>query len=285
VTALALSFDHTYVASGHATGYIQLYDLSSPATPARTVVPTTISVVATGRKEGHIQGSRIVSIGFIAGRHTRIVSADEHGLSFFHKLGKVLFVEAPDILRILGKYELGEHAVGGEKRRKKARYSVLSMIPLPLGPQSHPTDTYNVIALLTPTKLVVVGLKPTPRTWIKCVRAHTGRSRDKTKGVLSWYPSVPIEKDGEQSKNEKKVLDDVGTNPLLLYTWGERLHILRLSEHKTKQTPLNSKGVKGAEVEVGEIAYEDGGSWTAESEILAAQWLNVNVRRPATLHD
>lgn len=279
VTSLALSFDHTYVASGHATGYIQLYDLKVPATPARTVPPTTLSIVATGRKEGHIQGSRIISIGFVAGRHTALVSADEHGLSFFHKLGKVLFVEAPDILRILGKYELGEYASpsGGAPIRKKPRYSVLCMAPLPLGTQSHPTDAYNAIALLTPTKLVVVGLKPTPRTWFKCTRVQTGKSKDKFRGSLAWFPSVSS---GDKDVGEgtvSKLVEVAGTRPVLLYTWGETLHILRLVERKFTQVIPRPGGGKPKETEIGEIHYEDTDSWAADGDILAAQWLNVNV--------
>ncbi|EEB95823.1 hypothetical protein MPER_05150 [Moniliophthora perniciosa FA553] len=118
VTALALSHDHTYIASGHSTGHIQLFDLRNPQSPARFVPPTTINIVASGRKEGHIEGSRIVSIGFVAARHTALVSADEHGLSFYHSLGKVLFVEAPDILRILGKYPLDD-SVGSNAPQDK----------------------------------------------------------------------------------------------------------------------------------------------------------------------
>ncbi|KAI0245579.1 hypothetical protein BJV78DRAFT_1107102, partial [Lactifluus subvellereus] len=104
VTALALSHDHTFVAAGHATGHIQLFDLKKPHVPARSVPPTTLAAVASGRKEGHLRGSRIVSVGFVAGRHTAIVSADQTGLAFYHSLGKALFFEASDVLRILGKY-------------------------------------------------------------------------------------------------------------------------------------------------------------------------------------
>ncbi|KAF9037914.1 Golgi CORVET complex core vacuolar protein 8-domain-containing protein [Rhodocollybia butyracea] len=46
------------------------------------------------RKEGHVQGSRIINIGFVAEGHTALISADESGLAFYHSLGKVLFVEA-----------------------------------------------------------------------------------------------------------------------------------------------------------------------------------------------
>jgi hypothetical protein len=85
VTAIALSHDHTYVAAGHATGHIQLFDLSKPQVPARSVAPTTLAAVASGRKEGHLQGSRIVNVGFVAGRHTAIFSADHTGLAFLRR--------------------------------------------------------------------------------------------------------------------------------------------------------------------------------------------------------
>ena len=88
VTALALSHDHTFVAAGHMTGHIQLFDLSKPHVPAP---PTTLAAIASGRKEGHLQGTRIVNVGFVGGRHTAIASADHTGLVFYHSLGKALF--------------------------------------------------------------------------------------------------------------------------------------------------------------------------------------------------
>ena len=151
VTALALSFDHTYVVAGHATGHIQLYDLRSPKVPVRVVPPTTLAAVSSGRQEGHLVGSRIVSIGFVDGRHTALVSADDNGLAFYHSLGKILFVDATDILRILGKYPDEDvpdapAALGHRLRRRRSRKpaTILSMAPLPLGTASHPTDAYKL---------------------------------------------------------------------------------------------------------------------------------------------
>ncbi|KAF9065515.1 Golgi CORVET complex core vacuolar protein 8-domain-containing protein [Rhodocollybia butyracea] len=94
VTALALLSHDTILTSP------LLYDLKVPQTPARIVATTTLAIVSSGRKEGHVQGSRIINIGFVAEGHTALISADESGLAFYHSLGKVLFVEAPDILRI-----------------------------------------------------------------------------------------------------------------------------------------------------------------------------------------
>lgn len=288
VTAVALSYDHTFIAAGHATGYIQLYNLKHPHSPVRSVPPTTLAVVATGKKEGHLQGSKIISIGFIAGRHTAIVSADDHGLAFFHSLGKVLFVEASDILRILGRYPdppsgSVKSPAGSLPKQdvlpvKHTRYTILSMAPLPLGTTTHPTDAYQIIALLTPTKLVVVGLRPTPRTWFKCPReVHEGGSwklRTKWIGALSWFPSVSTSAaNGEASENGK----DVPTLPILAFSWGSSLHILRVFESRVKQHVTSPKSGKTKEIEVGTVAYEVFGKWSAVDDILALQWLNHNV--------
>ncbi|KAI3619052.1 late endosome to vacuole transport-related [Moniliophthora roreri] len=294
VTALALSHDHTYIASGHSTGHIQLFDLKNPQSPARLVPPTTLNIVASGRKEGHIEGSRIVNIGFVAARHTALVSADEHGLSFYHSLGKVLFVEAPDILRILGKYPLDGSVESNaphdkqmltptpSRSKKRSRYTVLGMMPLPLGTTSHPTDSYNIIALLTPSKLVVVGLKPSPKTWFKCPRKVDGdmesSSKSKWRGTLCWFPSVlPTEsKEEGMSKIANGQSAATPSSPMLAYSWGHLLKVLRVFESKLKQTVKNSRTGKASLIEIGSIAYEDIGKHFFEEEVLAMQWLNIN---------
>ncbi|KAG6911131.1 hypothetical protein DXG01_003871 [Tephrocybe rancida] len=296
VTAVALSHDHTYVASGHASGHIQLFDLKNPKVPARFVPPTTFGAVASGRKEGHIEGSRIVSVDFIARRHTAVVSSDDRGLAFSHSLGKMLFVEAPDILRILGQYQPDtlQHpisAIGAAPahtipdtslpRRRKARYTILATVPLPLGTFPHATDQYNVIAMLTPSKLVVVGLKPTPRTWFKCPRDVEDGSSSKARGTLAWCPSVvskPI------SESLSTTDGHTCTTPMLVFTWGHSLRLIRVDEFKSRETTRNSRTGKQIEVEVGRIIYQDAGHWSAESNILAVQWLNAQVLDIHTLN-
>ncbi|RDX54849.1 hypothetical protein OH76DRAFT_1397161 [Lentinus brumalis] len=290
VTALALSFDHTYVAAGHANGYIHLYDLRSPKVPSRVVPPTTLAAVASGRQEGHLVGSRIVNVGFIAGRHTALVSADDAGLAFYHSLGKVFFVDATDILRILGKYpdEDGPDApaaLGHRLRRRKSRKpaSILSMAPLPFGTSAHPTDTYNLVALLTPIKLVIVGLKPSPKTWYRRHREAEEEvgSKSRFKGTLAWFPSVFLGADltSASERNSKKSQANgtqPSSTPTLVYSWGETLHLLRVSESKVVQSIKDAKTGKVTKVEVGRIVFDEVGSWTAGDSVLALQWLNVN---------
>ena len=296
MTALALSHDKTYVASGHATGHIQLFDLNSPKAPLHSVPPTTWKAVASGQKEGHIQGSRIISIGFVAGRHAAIVSADDRGLAFSHRLGKILFVEASDILRILGKYQedgLSSTSRPGISyapsksnyslpapdtslpRHRQARYSIFEMLPLPLGTSPHPTDAYSIVALLTPTKLVVVGLKPTPKTWFKRMRPRNGtQGNSKSKGTMAWYPSVSLLSSAKPLSN----VDNTLANPLLVYTWGPQLHVIQVVESQTKHVSQNARTGQRTEVEVGRISYQDIGWWSTEEDVLSVQWLNARVR-------
>ncbi|KAJ2918520.1 hypothetical protein MD484_g1843, partial [Candolleomyces efflorescens] len=290
VTALALSHDHTCVAAGHSTGHIQLFDLKKPQTPIRSVPPTTLGVVATGRKEGHIQGSRIINIGFIAGRHTALVSADEHGLAFYHSLGKMLFVEASDILRILGQYPdpsagmvtSPNSASSAAPQKRKPRYAILSMAPLPLGPTPHPTDAYDVTALLTPTKLVVVGLRPTPKTWFKCPReANEGQLlTSQMKGTLAWFPSVARSSadapDPVQNGTPRHSENDIeARDPILAFTWGNSLRLIKVSEVRFRQRARSTKTGRTAEVDIGTISFEEMGKWNAEDTVLGLQWLNA----------
>ncbi|KAJ3548648.1 hypothetical protein NM688_g5266 [Phlebia brevispora] len=292
VTALALSYDHTFVASGHIAGHIVLFDINNSKTPARFVPPTTIEAVASGTQEGHLFGSRIVSIGFVAGRHTAIVSADDAGLAFYHSLGKVLFVEASDTLRILGKYP-DEDAQDGfdghethhfashhpfRRRRLRKSHTILAMAPLPLGTTAHSTDAYHLIALLTPLKLVVVGLKPSPKTWYRRHRPDdesTGKSR--FKGVLAWFPSVISGSPPPPQTNGKAKSSVVpGTTPMLVYGWGNSLNLVRVSETKVQQEVRNAKSGKISHVEVGRLVFEEVGTWSVGGDVLALQWLNIN---------
>ncbi|EIN11934.1 hypothetical protein PUNSTDRAFT_62414 [Punctularia strigosozonata HHB-11173 SS5] len=289
VTALALSHDHTYLACGHAHGHIFLYDLSNPDVPARTVLPTSLVNVASGRQEGHLLGTRIVSIDFIAGRHTAVVSSDDSGLSFYHSLGKVLFVAANDTLRILGRYpedDPGEHIrdakpaglaphhpAASRRRRERRMNTTLAMAPLPLGTGPSPTDAYNVVALLTPMKLVIVGLKPSPKTWYRRHRdEEDGKgNRSRWRGTLAWFPSMLTSESEKHTPASSRLWKRAPKEeprfslPVLAYSWGPTL--------------------RSIEIEVGSLVFRELISWEAGDDILALQWLNVNQVLVATTEE
>lgn len=285
------------------TGHIHLYDLKKPNSPFRSVPPVTLSAVSSGRKEGHLEGSCIVSIGFIAGRHTAIVSADEKGLAFFHSLGKLLFVEAPDILRILGRYPDSSLSLKPPARHPPSlvqndglkqgpnvranRYTILAMAPLPLG-TPNPTDAYDLVAMLTPTKLVVVGLRPTPKTWFKFPRDPSeGTSRFGCKGVLAWFPSISPtssrSSEASQAGKQKGWPSESSVAPMLAFTWATSLRLVRVLESKIMGPAKNIKS-RGTEMEVGTIGYELMRKWVMEDDIISVQWLNVNVGSFTSIH-
>ncbi|KAH7888664.1 Golgi CORVET complex core vacuolar protein 8-domain-containing protein [Phlebopus sp. FC_14] len=286
VSAVTLSHDHTYVASGHVSGYIQLFELKNPKVPARLVIPASAQAVLSGRQEGHLTGARIVNVSFVAGRHTAIVSADENGLSFYHSLGKVLFVEATDTIRILGSYpeeqviapdasHMSYSSPNGSSprpfRRRRPRNTILAMATLPLGTAAHPTDSYHIVALLTPTKLVMVGMKPMPKTWLKRARddAAESTSMDRNRGTLSWFPSVR-EGQGLRAPAAKS------THPTLAYSWGKAIQLVRVSETTVKQTVTNVRTGKARNMEIGTLVFEELGKWRMEEAVLALEWLNLN---------
>jgi vacuolar protein sorting-associated protein 8 len=289
VTALALSHDHTFVAAGHITGHIRLFDLSKPHVPARSVPPTTLAAVASGRKEGHLQGMRIVNVGFVGGRHTAIVSADHTGLAFYHSLGKALFFEASDVLRILGKYPNEDHVIPGQppihRRRARRTNTILAMAPLPLGTVPHPTDVYNVTALLTAAKLVIVGLKPSPKTWYRKHReADEQMGKAKFRAALAWFPSIVPNapstdraKSGSGKDNSVKDGSSPPTTPMLVYSWGPTLQLVLVSELKTREKITNERTGKEKTVEVGRLVFEEKAQWRAGDNVHAVQWLNVKV--------
>ncbi|KAE8271942.1 hypothetical protein A4X09_0g381 [Tilletia walkeri] len=203
VTALNFSLDSTFIGVGHAAGHIALYDLQKPSVPARQVSPVSFRSVQAGRKEGHLPGCAIVQLGFIGQRHTAIVTADAAGVAVYHALGKILGVSSNDTLRIFGQYPTSEPALKGKDietengdaalngsvdgagdndtasingvdmtqprtsptRAPSSKSILFGAQPLPLGSTSHLADAYQFVAILTPHKLVLVGLKPSPRTW------------------------------------------------------------------------------------------------------------------------
>jgi len=291
VTSLASSHDHTWVASGHASGHVRVFDLNKPGAPARAVSPTSPAAVKDGRREGHFPGVAITSIGFVAGRHTAIITADENGLAFYHSLGKVLFVDATDVIRILGKYpddvspEPAPRAAGSSpmpfrKRRERKTNTILAMAPLPLGTCPHRTDGYNLIAMITPVKLVIVGLKPKPTTWYRRLRRDNQDKGllERWKGTLAWFPSVEDPPAPEKSPpKDRSKPEPRGTMPMLIFSWGKQLNLIRVSEKKIMQPVKSTKTGKISEVETGVIVIEEVSTWTTDEVALATRWLSANV--------
>lgn len=275
-------------------GQIHLFDLANPSKPARFVPTTARGEVIAGRREGHLHQSRITQIGFVGARHTAIVSSDEYGLAFYHSLGKVLFVEATDVLRILGKYpeetttEVASKSSGndsppstirgGTSIRKRFRQSpnILAMAPLPLGTIPHPTDTYNIVAIITPFKLVIVALKPSAKTWYRKRRRTDPFISDENNTYLSpiacmaWFPSVIVKNEEPANKQPQNTL------PTLAYTWASTVRLLTVEQDLPAH--LAKTQTRGGPHEQSRLLFTETRSWQTAEDIQAVQWLSHHVK-------
>ncbi|SCV69958.1 BQ2448_1352 [Microbotryum intermedium] len=276
VTSLAISQDHTFVAAGHATGWIHIYALVQPTKPARSVPPTSLQLILSGRKEGHLIGSKILHLAFVGARHTAVVSSDETGLAFYHSLGKVLMLASTDIIRMLGRYpDPPGFSTTNDARASinKRPSTILDLAPLPLGPAQHASDAQSLVAILTPTKLVVVGLKPTPRTWWRSIPA---KSEDETNGldyassgVLCWWPSMDTDSGPvANGKAKPKDLPLEGEDPLLAFAWGKNIRLVVVR----KEVQENADGTLSTG-----ITFVESEGWTCDQPVVGIRWYSQRV--------
>jgi hypothetical protein len=240
-----------------------------------------------------LPGARIVAVGFVGARHTALVSADVRGLAFYHALGKVAFVEARDTLRILGRYP-DASADGGPvagvdagfpptaRRRGTAQTGILALAPLPLSNAEHPTpmDAFQVSAVLTPAKLVVVGLKPSPKTWYRRHRPSgaDGSARGRAQGCMAWHwVHAPAKAASGDTKAAATKANAPVLAPVLIHSWADTLYLLRPSRKTLTQPMRNARTGKIVEMVEEALDFEEGGSWRASGSILGLHWLNANV--------
>ncbi|GAB1525022.1 vacuolar protein sorting-associated protein 8 [Rhizoctonia solani] len=306
VTAIALSTDHTYVAVGHGRGHVFLYDLSSPQTPARTVEPVSLKAVLAGRKEGHLIDTPVIHVSFVGARHTAIVTADAAGLAFYHSLGKLFFVEASDVVRILGRYPTPVEAPIGPATEARLRpdvkgkgksadnaahariptTAIVRVASLPLGTIQHSTDGYQIQALITPSKLIVVGFKPSPKTWF---RRHNPNQGSRNEPLLAWFPAYTTSNSiSKQSDTGRGKVGSIAS-PVLVYTWGNILHFLGVKEDRITQRVRDEKKGKIDRLEVGTLVFNELKTIDLgeHEQVRALQWLNTQqllvVVRPTAL--
>ena len=232
VTSLAISADHTTIACGHSQGYIVVWDINKPSHPVRVIDPIPASQASKSlnaqqqqqqqqqalRKEGHVKGAAILHIGFVGVKKSEIVSGDDQGMAFYHVLYKVVMVNAVDTTRILGRYQNlyfpgldhTHHGINGgtgsvsmtggdillPKPRKPS--TVFAMQPLPLGQIAHPAENFGLVALLTPYKMIIVGLKPAPQTQYKYLKPKSASTV-----TISSIPENGNEQQQQQQQDDE----------------------------------------------------------------------------------
>ncbi|KAF7726811.1 Vacuolar protein sorting-associated protein 8 [Apophysomyces ossiformis] len=340
VTSLAISADHTTVACGHSQGYIVVWDVRKPSQPFRTIDPMPMNQVTStdaslatqqqqlSRKEGHVKGAAILHIGFVGVKKSEIVSGDDQGMAFYHVLYKVVMINAVDTTRILGRYqnlsfpsELSDSPNGSIYGRNitaedmprgpkpKRPSTVFAMQPLPLGQIPHPAENFGLVALLTPYKMIIVGLKPTPQTQYKYLKPkpsshnasaiessgldathsqnggqlNTKVNVESLSGCLAWLPvtksTLSNTKDAVKDKKTKEIMPS--TDPMLAFSWGNHLFILRVGIESTEngrqngrlhRTSVGSKNKRGTRLE-----FVKQGEWKCRDPIVGLHWINRQI--------
>ncbi|KAF2270749.1 hypothetical protein CC78DRAFT_564066 [Lojkania enalia] len=259
VTALAISADHSTIASGHATGHIFTWELARPARPFLHIPPLDRAHLDDRHSDGHVSGVAILHIGFLGTRHTALVSADDGGMAFSHLATRGLgaIARTVKITRILGRYPLSEKSM--EKPRKPS--SVLAFAPLPLGNVEQPTDDMGLTALLTPYLLVVVSTTPIAQTQHKAPRPKEIAPHSTLSGCLAWFPAVKLKNpSGDRNKTVSKTK--------LVYCWSNILTILDVdcivAPPTEKEKPT-------------ELRFRPRSRWRSEEAVVAVQWLSRSV--------
>ncbi|GMK59310.1 hypothetical protein CspeluHIS016_0703250 [Cutaneotrichosporon spelunceum] len=285
VTAVAVCPDQTWIGVGHASGNIFLWDLSHPSKPGRTCLTVTLAQILSGRKEGHLQGTRIVHIGFVGKRHTSIVTADEEGRAFWFSLGRVMGVDSNDVVRMLGSYPErererperpldssraeGETSAPSSIRSQpgKKPTTLFAALPLPHGVAPHATDDFHITALLTPVKLVVVGMKPSAKTWFRKMRDTAGGDYGGFVGCAVWLKSGEVTEGTATSPP---------SDPVLAYSWGTSLRFLRVrvsvTDPQERPQGTSKSDKKPAPVKTPE--FIEGRRWEAPNPIQSLHWFD-----------
>jgi WD40 repeat protein len=276
VTAVAISPDTTFVAVGHQSGNVCLYDLASPSPkPARTSLALSQAALSSGKKEGHLVGTAITHLAFVGRRHTAIITGDESGRAFWWSLGKVVGVESNDVIRLLGA-AIPAGVPGGTSSERTIRkesgsrqpkeHALFAAMPLPVGAAEHLADNFGMIALLTASKLMIVGLKPSARTLYRRSRQADGGRSGRSIGCAAWLPVRPIKASG-------KGLSD----PVLAYSWGNQLRFLKIQVTPAEQPPASDMQ-KGNNYAINRVGFVEGRIWREEEPILRLDWINSTVR-------
>jgi vacuolar protein sorting-associated protein 8 len=257
VTSIAISADHSTIASGHANGNIFTWEVATPAKPFLHIVPISREQLEHRQTDGHVHGTAILHIGFLGTRRTAIVSADASGMSFSHLATRGLGAVGRVVktTRILGRYPSIDNYTGTTRKAS----SVLAFAPLPLGNVEQPTDGIGLTALLTPYLLVIVSTTPIAQTQHKAARPRELVPHSTLSGALAWFPAVKLKSvtPGDSTAISKTKL---------VYCWSNILTVLEIEANDTVERDRPP-----------ELEFKPRSRWKSEEAIVAVQWLSRSV--------
>lgn len=261
--SLAISSDHTAIASGHSNGSIFVWDTGRPSRPFLSIPHLEASQMQNRTEDGHVPDVLITHLGFLGSRRTALVSADDKGMAFAHlatrgtgSLGRTV-----KTTRILGRYPDAPLPAG--KVLKPS--TVLALASLPLGNVDRTTDTLGLTAMLTPYLLVIVSTTPVAQTQHKSSRPKEVAPHSAMSGCLAWFPAVRLKvPDPLTGSDVSKVK--------LVYCWSNILTVLDVEEIPAED-PNKPHSFR----------FRARSRWTCDEAIVAVQWLSRSVLTVLTI--
>ncbi|RPA86904.1 hypothetical protein BJ508DRAFT_411060 [Ascobolus immersus RN42] len=258
VTALAVSQDHTTIASGHADGTIYTWELARPAKPFLTIPSLPLQKLELRKQDGHTEGLAVLHIGFLGTRHTALASADEKGMAFSHLATRGLGAVGRTVktTRLLGRYPFDV----GMSVKPRRPSSILGFAPLPLGNIVQATDSMGLIAMLTPYILVIVSTTPIAQTQFKANRPKEVSRQMPLSGCLSWFPAVKLKTTGSYGQ-------PAVSKPRLVYCWSNLLTLMELVTVEDEVDPNRPPSLR----------FRTCARWECEESIVAVQWISRQI--------
>lgn len=251
VASLAISADHTTIASGHEGGHVFVWELSRPAIPFLHIPPVPRNS-SQHQPHGHELDAKVIHLAFLGTRRTALVSANEKGMAFTHDASRGLVGRSVHTERVLGRY------ANDPRGRGKRATTLFAMSPLPLGNAPQASDGMNLVALLTPNVILIVSAFPFPQTQYKFSRPNSITAHLPKGGCLAWRPAMII-------KNDKSGATE--STPKLAFCWTNELYILVT---RSRHPPRDSN-------QPPELEFELAKKWTGDETLVAVQWINRQV--------
>lgn len=102
VTAIAISNDGDFVSAGYEQGHVVVWKIEQVFMSIEPLIRPPASYDAG--HETHLRGSAVISLKFVPGRHSLILSADNHGIVILHHSMRLLLEHRARSRRLLGTY-------------------------------------------------------------------------------------------------------------------------------------------------------------------------------------
>ncbi|KAJ3134878.1 Vacuolar protein sorting-associated protein 8 [Physocladia obscura] len=240
VISIAVSFDHSKVAAGYASGTIAVWDVAKRQA-VKIINPIEREVeVTTALKRGHLLNSKIIHIAFV-GSKTDLISADDEGLAFYHAIASLMSFSAITSTQLAG------------------NQPIYTLQPLPRAQRPHYTDQVRIVAVTTPFRLTLMRLKPTPAVLFKMqLQKEVGENvcGGVTCAAIGWRPAL-------FSVHGGNTLSD----PALAASFGKKLIVFVMLNPDT-----SSRDKLKAQLSIKKL-----GSWTCDESIVGIHWINFNL--------